>query len=361
MLVFDERMKLSWDEFHSLSLQQRAESFRMEGKVYHTIFSQQFSRHDLEQLSRLATKIRRIAKSKAGMAFLQSLLPHKRAMLYFQQPSTRTFLSFHAACPILGMKSSEVREARTSSEIKGETPEDSVRTFSSFFDVIIMRHPEAGFAEKIAWLLSNTERPVPVINAGSGKDQHPTQALLDVYTLFRSFEDRMGIDGKSLAFCGDLKRGRTVRSLAQLLTNFEDIEMYFVAPPELQIESDITDILDERGVKWQKADKLEDVVPLIDAVYMTRLQDEWDDKGESRNIDFADFNFSKKLLKQLKPSAVIMHPLPRRNEIPDEIDNDPRAVYWRQVRNGMWIRAALFATIFRRDDVISDYYETNNG
>ncbi|MFA4985622.1 MAG: aspartate carbamoyltransferase [Candidatus Brocadiia bacterium] len=354
-------LKLPWNGFHAQPVEKRAECFIDEGKLYHLIFTQQYSRTILEDLSNLATKIRKIAKSKSGMEFLQNQLCHKRAMLYFQQPSTRTFLSFYAACQILGLTPAEVRDSKTSSEVKGETPEDSVRTFSSFFDVIIMRHPEAGFAEKIAWLLSNTERPVPVINAGSGSDQHPTQALLDVYTLFRSFEDRDGIDGKTVVFCGDLKRGRTVRSLAMLLTNFQDVKLHFVAPPELQIEKDITDFLDARGNKYELASSLRSVVGIADAVYMTRIQDEWDTAGQTKKVDLAEFTFLPEFLSILHPNAVIMHPLPRRNEIPVEIDSDPRAIYWRQVRNGMWIRTALIATIFKRDRIIAEYFESHNG
>jgi aspartate carbamoyltransferase catalytic subunit len=357
MFEFDSKLKLPWDEFHSLPVKDRADAFFRKGKIYHAIFAQQFDRELLEGLSELATRIRKIAKTRAGMDFLQSLLSHKRAMLYFQQPSTRTFLSFYSACPILGMVPGEVRSSSTSSEVKGETPEDSVRTFSSFFDIIIMRHPEANFAEKIAWLLSNTERPVPVLNAGSGKDQHPTQALLDVYTLFRSFEDRSGIDNKVVVFCGDLKRGRTVRSLALLLTNFRNMKFYFVAPDELQIESDITSELDRLGADYEKVYDLSQVVDIADAIYMTRIQDEWDTQGETKKLDLSKFNFQTEFLKSLKPTSVIMHPLPRRNEIPVEVDHDPRAVYWRQVRNGMWIRTALIATVFGRDAAINNYYD----
>lgn len=350
-----------WDEFHALPIKDRARFFYSADRIYHTIFAQQFDRKQLERMSDLATCIRKVAKTRSGMDFLQGLLSHKRAMLYFQQPSTRTFLSFYAACQILGLKPAEVRSAETSSEIKGETPEDSVRTFSSFFDVIIMRHPEANFAEKIAWLLSRTERPVPVINAGSGKDQHTTQALLDIYTLVRSFEDRGGIDGKTIVFCGDLKRGRTARSLAQLLTNFDNVKMYFVAPPELQIEDDITTYLTERGYFNEKVYALRDVVETADAVYMTRIQDEWDVAGETKKLDLTAFNFKTEYLSLLKPTGVIMHPLPRRKEIAIEVDSDPRAVYWRQVRNGMWMRVALLASTFNRDKAILEHFEMTNG
>ena len=178
---------ISWGDFRDLSLLERGPYFMKDGREQHVIIAQQFDRMRLDALGTLATKIRKIAKSREGMDFLGNLLSHKRAMLYFSQPSTRTFLSFYSAGKILGMKLGEVRDTSTSSEFKGESQEDSVRSFSSYFDLIIMRSKMGGLAERMAWVLSNSERPVPVINAGSGKDQHPTQALLDIYTLQRSF------------------------------------------------------------------------------------------------------------------------------------------------------------------------------
>ena len=171
---------------------------KQRGKVYHCIKAQQFSREFIDEICGLADRIREIARTKAGMEFLESTLHHKRAMLYFVQPSTRTFLSFYSACQILGLKCAEVRDPKTSSEVKGESEEDTVRIFSSYFDLIIMRHFKANFAEAIAGMLDGTERPVPVINAGSGKDQHPTQALLDLYTLKRSFKNREGLSRSRL-------------------------------------------------------------------------------------------------------------------------------------------------------------------
>jgi len=355
-------MGLAWKELQSLTLREKAEFFNVNGRPFHCLLAQQFNREMLDALGQLATCIRRIAKSKAGMEFLGGILDHKRAMLYFSQPSSRTFLSFYAACQILGMKPAEVRDTRTSSEMKGESLEDTVRTFSSYFDIIIMRTPQQGFAEKMAWLLSNTERPIPIINAGSGRDQHPTQALLDIYTLQRSFERLGGIDGKTVVFVGDLARGRTVRSLAYLLTNYDHVRQVFVAPPQLQIGRDILEQLNEAGVSYELSDDFESAIRKADAIYMTRIQDEWDtEPGESSRIDVERFAFRKHHLQVIKPHAVIMHPLPRRQEIEPAVDNDPRAVYWRQVRNGMWIRVALMATIFNVADVIRRHYELNLG
>ncbi|HSW36497.1 MAG TPA: aspartate carbamoyltransferase [Candidatus Limnocylindrales bacterium] len=331
------------------------------GKLYHCLNVQQFNRVFLDEICDLADKIREIAKTKAGMEYLATTLNHKQAMLYFVQPSTRTFLSFYSACHILGIKCAEVRDPKTSSEVKGESEEDTVRTFSSYFDLIIMRHPEANFAEKIALMLNQAERSVPVINAGSGKDQHPTQALLDVYTLQRSFKHRGGLDHKTIVFVGDLLRGRTVRSLACLLTHFKGVKQYFVAPERFQIGPDILAYLDEHRVHYELVDNFESIIPEADAIYMTRLQDEWDDKDDAdSSVDIERFFFEEKHLRLLKSDGVILHPLPRRKEISEEVDADPRASYWRQVRNGMWIRVALIATTFHRHNNIREYYLSNN-
>ncbi len=350
-------VNLGWNQFQQLSPQDKAPFFQRNGRPYHALIAQQFERPFLDRLCELATRTRRIAKTRGGRLFLQDLLSDKRAMLYFAQPSTRTFLSFYAACQIVGLQPAEVRDTATSSELKGESPEDSVRTFSSYFDVIIMRHPEGGFAERIAWLLSNTERSVPVINAGSGKDQHPTQALLDIYTLQRSFAPRGGIEGKHIVFVGDLARGRTVRSLSWLLLQYPGVRQTFVAPDALQIGGDVLDSLRRAGVPFACTDDFEAVIPEADAIYMTRIQDEWDKNQESARMDTRRFKFTAAHLARLKPDAILMHPLPRRDEIAVECDADPRAMYWRQVRNGMWTRVALILIIFDRDVEVDRYYE----
>lgn len=348
---------IDWEAFQQLDAPAKGPYLRRDGHPFHVLTAQQFDRPTLDRLCDLATKIRRIAKTRGGMLFLQDLLSEKRVMLYFAQPSTRTFLSFYAASQMLGLHPAEVRDTTTSSEIKGESAEDSVRTFSSFFDLIIMRHPAGGFAERIAWMLSNSDRPVPVINAGSGKDQHPTQALLDIYTLARSFEALGGIEGKKIAFVGDLARGRTVRSLAQLLTLYPGVRQVFVAPEGLQIGADILATLDRAGTTYELGSDFEAILPEVDAIYMTRIQDEWDVAQESRAIDTSRYHFRAEHLARLRPHAVLLHPLPRRKEIAPEVDADPRAVYWRQVRNGMWIRAALILTVFDRQYEVERYYQ----
>ncbi|MBO5775030.1 MAG: aspartate carbamoyltransferase [Kiritimatiellae bacterium] len=341
---------ISWEDFETLSLEQKRPYLEREegdGLPYHTLFAQQFDRSLLERLCALANRIRFINKSREGALYLKSVLAHKRAMLYFSQPSSRTFLSHLAACQILGVTTGSVRDAATSSEFKGESKEDSIRTFSSYFDMIIMRSPEQGLAEKMAWELSNSSRSIPIINAGSGKDQHPTQALLDIYTLVRSFENTGGLDGRTVVFCGDLLRGRTVRSLSYLLTRYEGVKQIFVAPKELQVPQDVISMLEECSVDFEVSTNLKDAVKKSDAVYMTRIQDEWDSsKGASAKIDTSMFKFGAEELALLKEDGCLLHPLPRRDEIATCCDRDPRAMYWRQMRNGMWIRAALIAATF---------------
>lgn len=347
--------KSSWDEFYSTPLSRKLKYFEVEGRLFDCLFSQQFSRKLLDHLFTTASKIRTVAKEKSGLDYLQSVLSHKRAMLYFVQPSTRTFLSFQTACQILGMKVNEIRSTSISSELKGESAEDTIRTFSSYVDLIIIRHIQEGMAEKSAWLLNKTRRPVRVINGGSGKDQHPTQALLDLYTLNWAFNDKKGIDNKHIVMVGDLRRGRTVRSLSYLLKNYRNIKITYVSPDYLRIENDIKEFLTKHKIKFKETDNLKKAIKNADAVYMTRIQDEYDIKDESKDIDYTEFHFTKEHLNYMKKSAIIMHPLPRRGEITTEVDDDERAMYWRQERNGMWIRTALIAYMFGVDNTIIKY------
>ncbi|MEW7977005.1 MAG: aspartate carbamoyltransferase [Candidatus Sedimenticola endophacoides] len=314
----------------------------------HILSSDQFDREFLDYLYQLVNLIRRYDKSKEGLLYLKSLLPHVRAMLYFTQPSTRTFMSFHSACNILGVSTSEIRDSATSSEKKGESIEDSLRTFSSYVDLIVMRSTEAGLCERIAALLDNTPRPVPIINAGSGPDEHPTQALLDIYTLRRSFHGNQ-IDGKRICMVGDLKRGRTVRSLSKLLANYQDVAITFASPEAFRIEQDLSDCLTRRGVAFTETEDFEGAIRDADAIYMTRIQDEWDTGRESAAVDHAGFCLHLEHMRRIKPDCVIMHPLPRRDEIDPLIDSDPRAKYWRQERNGMWVRVALIMILMGVD------------
>lgn len=321
-------------------------------KPRHILSAGQFDRAFLDYMYELVNTIRRFDKTKDGLMYLQSLLPHRRAMLYFTQPSTRTFMSFQSACQILGMNASEIRDSSTSSERKGESIEDSLRTFASYVDLIIMRSPVAGLSDRIASLLDETPRPVPIINAGSGPDEHPTQALLDIYTLQRSFQSSSGIEGKTICMVGDLKRGRTIRSLSRLLTNYKDAKLLFASPAEYRIADDLRSFLLSKKVTFEETTNFKDAIASADAIYMTRVQDEYDVAGESKKVDTSNYRLKYEHLASLKKGCTIMHPLPRRDELDPAIDKDPRAKYWRQERNGMWTRVALITILMGVDNHI---------
>jgi aspartate carbamoyltransferase catalytic subunit len=379
----------------SRPIRMRANEFQRDGRLKHVLFSAQFSRELLDRVCKMADMIRELAKSKQGSDQLRSLLSHKRAMLYFTQPSTRTFLSFMAACQILGLTCNEVRDPSTSSEVKRESPLDSIRTFSSYFDLIIMRSKIPNFAECCSYLMNELERQerrsVPIINGGAGTDQHPTQALLDVYTIQRTFQfdhheqDRrsrflelrreytdltLGPDQKTYAFCGDLGRGRTVRSLVELLTLFDDIKMFFIAPDHdaLRLDPEIRRRLIDAGIEIQEFDSLDatlngrPILEQIDCLYMTRIQREHNKDNEEEEIDQIDlshFRLTPERVGTMKSFAPILHPFPRDSvvgEIPTEIDQDPRAMYFRQARNGMWARAALLVHLFDNVDDLHFMY-----
>lgn len=323
------------------------------GRIYHVLSAQQFSKSELYGLFELADRIRKIAKTKDGLDFLQSILSHKRAVLYFAQPSTRTYLSFNNACQILGIKTSDMRSAGYSSEVKGESIEDTLETMHSYTDMIIMRHVEENLAEKAALMFNNSDKPIPIVNAGSGPHEHPTQALLDAYTLCRAFKGK--VKNKTITIIGDLKRGRAVRSLVYMLSNFEGIKFVFLSPEELKIPDDIRVYLLKDKISFEESDNLDKYIKKADVFYYTRIQDEYDKQHESKTIDYTKFYLKSGLLRQMKPNAVILHPLPRRNEIPPEIDNDQRAWYWKQEVNGLWMRTALIAHIFKEDGYILNY------
>jgi aspartate carbamoyltransferase catalytic subunit len=368
--------------------------FQRGERLRHIIFSQQFDRGLLERLGQLTAKMREIGETKGGKHFLGDLLRHKRAMLYFTQASTRTFLSFLAACQILGMQCGEIRDPSVSSEAKGESPLDSIRMFSSYFDVIIMRAGYPRFAEACAYLMNDFDRisdsdhlgrrGVPIINGGSGADEHPTQALLDVYTMQRafSFESRKdssrrtrfdemrrkykdltrGLDHKVYCFCGDIGRGRTVRSLATLLSLYDGVTMHFVYPPhpKLEISADLQEFLLDKGVDVKIWHSLDEVIGDIDVLYMTRIQREHDTDEQYDIEALRKCQLTSDLVHRMKDYAAIMHPFPRNGrdpEIPFEIDDDPRAMYFEQSHNGMWVRAALLAYLFNVDGEVYGEYE----
>jgi len=309
------------------------------------ITSNQYTLDNLLNLCKLTDNIKNIASTKEGLQYLKSLLPHKRAILYFKQASTRTFLSFQNACSILGISTSDVRDTSTSSEMKGETELDAIKTFSQYTDLIIMRHPDSEFIYEVSDCLNNLSNNTRLINAGSGSNEHPTQALLDFYTMYK-----YGLlEGKKIAFVGDLFRSRAVRSLALLLNKVSGTKLYFIAPEKYQIKNDI---LQQLNIDYELTDNIEKVLPEVDVVYMVRLQDEY--KGFWNGEDFIDtkrYSINKNNINTLKENAIILHPLPRRNEISIEIDKNHRAKYWEQCQNGMWVRVALIADMFGIDKI----------
>jgi aspartate carbamoyltransferase catalytic subunit len=264
----------------------------------------------------------------------------------FYEPSTRTRVSFESAMYRLGGTVISTENAREfSSAAKGETLEDTIHVMSAYVDVIVLRHDERRETHTAA-RAAEVSRHVPIINAGCGRSQHPTQALLDLYTIRR---ERKEIDGIRIAFVGDLKYGRTVRSLCYLLGKFSSVQIYFVAPTALQIESDILAYLDRHAVRYTQTESLKKIISEVDVVYMTRIQKERMPGGMS-GIDQSrmeqSYRMTVTLVKQLSAYGTIMHPLPRNSEIDTLVDAMPQAAYFRQAENGLYVRMALLETIF---------------
>jgi aspartate carbamoyltransferase catalytic subunit len=294
--------------------------------IRHIIESQQFDRAFLTELFQRAEELH--AKGWSGdlnRVVLASL---------FYEPSTRTRFSFEAAMHRLGGHVVTTENAREfSSFAKGESLEDTIRVLSGYSDVIVMRHYEIGAAKRAAEIAT-----VPILNAGDGAGQHPTQALLDLFTLQRRFRR---VDGLKVAFVGDLRYGRTVRSLTYLLAKYRDVELVFVAPPVCQMHDDIKAYLDRNAVRWREESDLDAVLPVVDCVYMTRIQKErFLDKREYERADNV-YRMTPENVARMRSEAIVMHPLPRVNEIDPAVDADPRAHYFEQARNGLWIRMAV--------------------
>ena len=297
-------------------------------RMRHVVESQQFSRTLLEELFARSDEIKREPHK-----FMGRLAGQVMAALFYE-PSTRTRLSFEAAMLRLGGATMGTDNAREfSSAAKGETLEDTIRIVSGYADVIVLRHNEEGAAKRAAAVST-----VPVINAGDGPGQHPTQALLDLYTI----RDELGrIDGVRVAMVGDLANGRTVRSLTYLLSKFKDVKFWFVAPPQVAMRDDLKTHLDEHQVPWVETEDLESVLPEVDVVYQTRIQKERFTDPDAYNAVKGIYRIDKSSLALMRKYAVLMHPLPRVDEIAPEVDEDPRAAYFRQARNGLHVRMAL--------------------
>jgi len=279
--------------------------------------------------------MKKIVLEKSGTDILKG----KVIACLFYEPSSRTFSSFVSAISRLGAGAIQLLGMQASSVAKGETLEDTIRTFGCYADAIVMRHPETGsaaFAAKYSY--------VPVINAGDGKGEHPTQALLDVYTLHSHFPDYSKI---TFAGVGDMKNGRTVHSLAKLLANLGTKKFIFVSPESLKMPEDVLSFIKEKGGEVTEVENLNDVIGQADILYATRVQ-----KERFENVDEYErlkhkYIITPDTMKLAKKDMILMHPLPRIGEITNEVDNDPRSVYIKeQMTNGVYTRMALLKLIF---------------
>mmetsp|Transcript_9496 Transcript_9496/g.20235 ORF Transcript_9496/g.20235 Transcript_9496/m.20235 type:complete len:354 (+) Transcript_9496:161-1222(+) len=299
-------------------------------KLKHVVDSQQFNKDALDTVFEEAIKMEMV---RPGMPEAEML--HGRIMsTLFYEPSTRTRLSFESAMSRLGGIVLTTESAgEYSSAAKGETLEDTIRTVEGYADCVVIRHSQEGSAKRAAYVAS-----VPIINAGDGPGQHPTQALLDVYTIKREIGR---LENFKIGMVGDLANGRTVRSLCMLLSMYKNIKMYFVAPEVVKMRDDIKNMLTAAGISWEEVYDLKEVASDVDVLYQTRIQKErftnLDDYAKARGKYIID----QGIMNALQKHAVVMHPLPRVDEITVEVDSDPRAAYFRQARNGLYIRMAI--------------------
>ena len=261
----------------------------------------------------------------------------KKLATLFYEPSTRTRLSFEAAMLNLGGSVLGFSSADSSSASKGESVADTIRVISSYADICAMRHPKEG-APTVAAMHSR----IPVINAGDGGHNHPTQTLTDLLTI-KTLTGRL--DNMTIGMCGDLKFGRTVHSLINALVRYEGIKFIFISPEELKIPDYVTDMLREKGIPFQEVIRLEDVMPKLDLLYMTRVQKErfFNEEDYVRLKDF--YVLTPEKMELAKPDMLVLHPLPRINEISVEIDDDPRAAYFKQAQFAVYVRMALILTL----------------
>ncbi len=294
----------------------------------HVISIADLTRHDLETVIATAQQLKREPRT--------DLLKDKVVASCFFEASTRTRLSFETAVQRLGGTVIGFDDGgNTSQAKKGETMADSVRIITSYVDAFVMRHPKDGAAR-----LASENSSVPVINGGDGSNQHPSQTLLDLFTIH---ETQGKLDGLTLAFVGDLKYGRTVHSLAQALALF-NCKFYFIAPEALAMPDYICEQLDAHGIEYQLAASIEEVVPELDILYMTRVQKERFDETEFQHLK-SKYKLDASMLEGAKPNLKVLHPLPRIDEIATDVDATPHAYYFQQAQNGVFARQALLALV----------------
>ncbi len=298
----------------------------------HVMSPLDFTTEELEQLMDLADDMRANPKKYAECCH------GKKLATCFYEPSTRTRLSFEAAMMNLGGSVLGFSSADSSSAAKGESVSDTIRVISSYADICAMRHPKEG-----APLVASTHSLIPVINAGDGGHQHPTQTLTDLYTI-RSLQGSIG--NLTIGLCGDLKFGRTVHSLINALVRYPNINFVLISPEELRVPEYIReDVLDKNNIPYKEMERLEDAMPELDILYMTRVQRErfFNEEDYLRMKDFYILNSEK--MELAKENMMVLHPLPRVNEISVEVDDDPRAAYFKQAQYGVYIRMALIYTL----------------
>lgn len=309
--------------------------------IPHIISTKQFSeRATIDRIFKIAKNFERTEK----IGRTPKILKNKVLACVFYEPSTRTRFSFESAMLKLGGGVISTESAsHFSSAIKGETLEDTISIISGYADGIVLRHPDAGAAERAAKVSS-----VPIINAGDGSREHPTQALLDLYTIKKEIGR---IDRLHIAMAGDLQHGRTIHSLLHLLSLCKNITVSLVSPRTLLLPNEYRTFLKKHRVPFSECRNLTTVLPLIDVLYMTRIQKERFASIRRYDLVKNSFVLNKALMKQLNPDAVVMHPLPRVNEISQEIDSDPRAAYFRQAKNGLFIRMALLKILLSNESL----------
>lgn len=290
-----------------------------------------FTVEELNQLFDLANDIEKNPEKYAHIC------AGKKLATCFYEPSTRTRLSFEAAMLNLGGSVIGFSDAGSSSAAKGESVSDTIRVISCFAYICAMRHPKEG-----APMVAATRSKIPVINAGDGGHQHPTQTLTDLLTI-RSLKGRL--DNFTIGLCGDLKFGRTVHSLINALVRYDNIHFIFISPEELRVPDYITDMLKEKGITYEEVISLESCMPQLDLLYMTRVQKErfFNEEDYVRLKDF--YILDKAKMQLAKEDMLVLHPLPRVNEISVEVDDDPRAAYFPQVQYGVYVRMALILTL----------------
>jgi aspartate carbamoyltransferase catalytic subunit len=292
----------------------------------------QFSHDDLTYTFGVAREMREMVMRVGSF----DLLKGKILANLFYEPSTRTSSSFTSAMERLGGSVIPINEVRYSSVSKGESLPDTIRTLECYADVIVLRHPEVG-----ASALAAQYARKPIINAGDGIGEHPTQALLDLFTVVRELGQ---VDGLTVTMLGDLKYGRTVHSLARLLSLY-NVRLNYVSPDILRMPAEIIDELNQKGIPQAEHNELESILPETDVLYVTRVQKErFENQDEYESVRGA-FIISSETMKQAKEKMIVMHPLPRVGEISMDVDDDPRAAYFRQMEYGLYVRMALLAMV----------------